>query len=144
MLFLSGVDIQPKRDLGRFVKWPKYVRLQRQKAVLYKRLKIPPSIHQFTNTLDKATATELFRLLNKYRPEDKAAKKARLSKEAEAKAAGGAVDKGEKPVAVKFGLNHVTALIENKKAKLVVIAHDVDPLEVCYPALFESLSLFGG
>jgi large subunit ribosomal protein L7Ae len=27
-------------------------------------------------------------------------------------------------------LNHVTTLIENKKAKLVVIANDVDPIEL--------------
>lgn len=31
---------------------------------------------------------------------------------------------------LKFGLNHVTTLIENKKAKMVVIAHDVDPIEL--------------
>jgi len=31
---------------------------------------------------------------------------------------------------VKYGLNHITALIESKKAKLVVIAHDVDPIEL--------------
>jgi large subunit ribosomal protein L7Ae len=31
---------------------------------------------------------------------------------------------------LKFGLNHVTTLIEQKKAKLVVIAHDVDPIEL--------------
>jgi hypothetical protein len=36
----------------------------------------------------------------------------------------------KKPVAVKMGLNHVTSLIEEKKAQLVVIAHDVDPIEV--------------
>merc|ERR1712127_1080190 len=36
-----------------------------------------------------------------------------------------------------FGLNHVTTLIEQKAAKLVVIAHDVEPIEtVCWlPAL---------
>merc|ERR1719159_1415526 len=38
---------------------------------------------------------------------------------------------------LKFGLNHVTTLVENKLAKLVVIAHDVDPIElvVWLPAL---------
>jgi len=38
---------------------------------------------------------------------------------------------------VKFGLNHVTELVEAGKAKLVVIAHDVDPIElmVFLPAL---------
>jgi len=35
-----------------------------------------------------------------------------------------------KPVVLKYGLNHVCALIEDKAAKLVVIAHDVDPLEL--------------
>lgn len=28
------------------------------------------------------------------------------------------------------GINSVTTLVENKKAQLVVIAHDVDPIEV--------------
>lgn len=31
---------------------------------------------------------------------------------------------------IKFGLNHITHLVEEKKAKLVVIAHDVDPIEM--------------
>ena len=38
--FAIGQDIQPKRDLSRFVKWPKYIRLQRQKVVLQTRLKV--------------------------------------------------------------------------------------------------------
>merc|ERR1739845_233677 len=33
------------------------------------------------------------------------------------------------PLSVKFGLNEVTKLIEEKKARLVAIAHDVDPIE---------------
>ncbi|KAK8729200.1 hypothetical protein OTU49_008672 [Cherax quadricarinatus] len=51
--FGIGGDIQPKRDLSRFVRWPKYIRLQRQRAVLQQRLKIPPPIHQFKQTLDR-------------------------------------------------------------------------------------------
>lgn len=44
-------------------------------------------------------------------------------------------EKGEKmktpkPISIKYGINHVTALIEEKKAKLVVIANDVDPIEL--------------
>jgi len=50
-----GQDIQPARDLSRFVRWPKYIRIQRQRAVLQKRLKVPPTINQFTQTLDKQT-----------------------------------------------------------------------------------------
>mmetsp|Transcript_99468 Transcript_99468/g.257081 ORF Transcript_99468/g.257081 Transcript_99468/m.257081 type:complete len:155 (-) Transcript_99468:86-550(-) len=45
--------------------------------------------------------------------------------------------KTKKPVVLKYGLNHVTTLIENKAAKLVVIPHNVEPIEmVCWlPAL---------
>jgi large subunit ribosomal protein L7Ae len=42
--FRIGGDIQPKRDLTRMVKWPRYIRIQRQKAILMKRLKVPPTI----------------------------------------------------------------------------------------------------
>lgn len=55
MPYLSGQDIQPKRDLTRFVKWPRYIRLQRQRAILYKRLKVPPAVNQFTQALDRQT-----------------------------------------------------------------------------------------
>jgi len=73
--FGIGNDIQPKRDLTRFVKWPKYIRLQRQKRVLLQRLKVPPSINQFSRTLDKATAKQLFHLMDKYKPETRSEKK---------------------------------------------------------------------
>merc|ERR1712124_166888 len=45
--------------------------------------------------------------------------------------------KAKKPQVIKYGLSHVTTLVENKLAKLVVIAHDVDPIElvVWLPAL---------
>ena len=61
--FRIGNDVQPVRDLSRFVKWPRYVRLQRQKKVLYDRLKVPPSINQFSHPLDRAEAQPLFALL---------------------------------------------------------------------------------
>jgi len=60
---LPGQDIQPSRDLSRFVRWPKYIRIQRQRAVLQKRLKVPPPINQFTSTVDKQTGTVIFSLL---------------------------------------------------------------------------------
>lgn len=127
--FGIGSDIQPKRNLSRYVRWPFYVRLQRQRSVLKKRLKIPPPINQFNRTADKNTAKHVFKLLHKYRPETKLQKKNRLLAAAQAKAEKKEV-KSEKPFVVKYGLNHVTALIENKKAQLVIIAHDVDPLEL--------------
>ncbi len=49
--------------------------------------------------------------------------------QAEAREKGTKTDK-KKPVVVKFGLNHITHLVETSKAKLVVIAHDVDPIEL--------------
>merc|ERR1739848_619880 len=122
--FGIGGALPPKRDLTRYVKWPKYVLLQRQRRVLCKRLKVPPSVNQFTKTLDRNVAESVFKLALKYRPEDKAAKK-------------------KKPVVVKYGINHITSLVEQKKAKLVVIAHDVDPLElvVWLPALCKKMDV---
>lgn len=140
--FGIGGDLAPKKDMHRFVKWPKYVRIQRQRRVLTQRLKVPPALNRFTRTLDKSTAASLFTLLMKYRPEDRAAKKERLLKEAEARAAGGEVEK-KKPVVVKFGINHITTLVEQGKAQLVVIAHDVDPIElvVWLPALCKKMDV---
>merc|ERR1719253_269377 len=140
--FNIGQNIQPKRNLGRFVKWPQYIRLQRQRAILKKRLKIPPAINQFTKTLDKTAAATLFRLLHKYRPETQLAKKQRLKAAAAKELAGESVE-SKKPKVIKFGLNHVTTLVETKKAKLVVIAHDVDPIElvVWLPALCRKMDV---
>jgi len=134
--FRLGGDIQPKRDLSRFVKWPKYVRLQRMKRVMLMRLKVPPAINQFNNGIDKNQAATLLRLCKKYQPETSEAKKARLMEMAQAKK-DGQESKTKKPTVIKYGLGHVTTLVENKAAKLVVIAHDVDPIElVCWlPAL---------
>ena len=78
--FGIGGALPPKKDLHRFVKWPKVVRIQRKKRILKQRLKVPPALSQFTKTLDKNLATSLFKLLLKYRPEGKAAKKERLLK----------------------------------------------------------------
>merc|ERR1712194_793828 len=79
---------------------------------------------------------QVLKMLKKYMPETKEAKKARLLEMAEQQKAGGG-DKGKKPQVIKYGLNHVTTLVENKAAKLVVIAHDVDPIELVFwlPAL---------
>jgi hypothetical protein len=57
------------------------------------------------------SATNLFKMLLKYRPEDRAAKKERLLKRAQAEAEGKTVEI-KKPIVVKYGLNHVTYLIE--------------------------------
>ncbi|XP_057524137.1 60S ribosomal protein L7a-2 [Amaranthus tricolor] len=140
--FGIGGALPPKKDLTRFVKWPRVVQIQRKRRILKQRLKVPPAINQFTKALDKNLASNLFKLLLKYRPEDKAAKKERLLKAAQAEAEGKKPE-AKKPVVVKYGLNHITYLIEQGKAQLVVIAHDVDPIElvVWLPALCRKMEV---
>ena len=86
--------------------------------------------HNIIKAFFQLLATQLFKLLDKYRPETKQDKKERLRERAEARAAG----KDDKPTkrgpVVRHGVNTVTTLVEKKKAKLVVIANDVDPIEV--------------
>jgi len=64
--------------------------------------------------LDKDLANNLFKLLKKYSPESKKEKKARLLTQAKEKSEGQKSKDTKKPVVIKFGLNHVTSLIENK------------------------------
>jgi len=125
-----GGTVRPKRDLTRYVKWPKYILLQRQRRVLYDRIKIPGAINQFSFTLTRDKAKTVLNLLKKYKPETKAEKKQRLEAMAEKKVDKKNLDPSKKPYMVKTGLNHITQLVEMKKAKLVVIAHDVDPIEL--------------
>ncbi|XP_076944973.1 large ribosomal subunit protein eL8y-like [Bidens hawaiensis] len=140
--FGIGGALPPKKDVHRFVRWPQVVRIQRKRRILKQRLKVPPALNQFTKTLDKNLATTLFKMLLKYRPEDKAAKKERLLKQAQAESEGKRVET-KKPIVVKYGLNHVTYLIEQNKAQLVIIAHDVDPIElvVWLPALCRKMEI---
>ena len=138
-----GGAIRPQgRDLSRFVKWPKYIRIQRQRAVLYQRLKVPPAINQFTKVISKNEAMTVFTLLNKYRPETKEARTQRIQETAAATAEGKKT-KAKTADVVTFGLKEVTTLIEEKKAELVLIACDVDPLELVMwmPALCRKMDV---
>jgi len=127
--FRIGGDVQPQRDLTRFVRWPKYIILQRQKRVLLQRLKVPPALNQFSSAIDRNQATTLLKLLRKYQPETKQKKKERRLEAAKLKAENKQPADTKAPLAVRYGLNNVTALIEEKKARLVIIATDVDPIE---------------
>merc|ERR1719298_52564 len=94
--FSIGGDILPKQALTRFVKWPKYIRIQRSRRVLYQRIKIPPAINQF-------------------KPESRSQKAERIADAAAKKAAGDKSGASKKPVCVKMGINHVTKLVEEKE-----------------------------
>jgi large subunit ribosomal protein L7Ae len=138
-------DVRPKKqDLTRFVRWPRYVRIQRQRKVLYNRLKVPPALNQFSRTLDRNASIALFKLLNKYRPEEVKAKQKRLLEVAKSQVKGQATpDNLKKPLSVVHGSTQVTKAIEAKRAKLVVIAHDVDPVELvlALPTLCRKLDI---
>ena len=111
-----------------------------------KRLKVPPALAQFYEPLDKDTCKKVYKILESYAPETKKEKKERLKNEAKEQEKGKKKDKkkdGKKPVSVKCGLNHVTYLVEQKRAKLVLIAADVDPIEtvVFLPTLCKTMDV---
>ena len=141
--FRHGNDIRPRIVKSRFVKFPRYVQLQRQKRILMKRLKCPPALAQFFDPLDKDTFRKIFRILQKYSPETRKEKKERLKEEAKEKMKDKKKKEEKKPIYLKSGLNHVTYLIEQKRAKLVLIAADVDPIEtvVFLPSLCKSMEI---
>jgi len=141
--FRFGNDIRPRIVKSRFVKFPRYVELQRQKRVLMKRLKCPPALAQFFEPLDKDDSNKLYKILEKYAPETKKEKKERLKNDAKDKVKGKDKKDGKKPVSLKCGLNHVTYLVEQKRAKLVLVAADVDPIEtvVFLPSLCKTMDI---
>jgi large subunit ribosomal protein L7Ae len=146
--FGIGNDLKPRHDVTRFVRWPNYVRQQRQKAVLLRRMKIPPAINQFSMNVDSTTKKALFKFAGKYRKETKAARNTRLKEEAEAKVKDPKAKPSKKSkTAGRFefitGLSKITRSIEQKKAKLVLIANDVDPIElvVWLPALCKKMEV---
>merc|ERR1711915_415599 len=88
-------------------------------------------------------ATQLFKLMDKYRPESKQAKLDRLKQRAEAKAEGKPDAPTKREITIRHGINTVTTLIEKKKAQLVCIANDVDPIELVLflPALCRKMGV---
>jgi len=140
-----GQDLLPRnhRDLTRYVRFPRYIRVQRQRKILSKRLKVPPPINQFSHTLVKARAQELFKFLKQYKPETSAQKRKRLIHLAKLKLQGKRKPTHQHSKAIKFGIHSVTSLIEKKRARLIVIAHDVDPIEIVLwlPALCRKMEV---
>merc|ERR1711862_814707 len=69
--------------------------------------------------------------------------KSNVNDAAAAAASGSAPEASKAPIVVKFGLKHVTSLVEEKKAELVLIANDVNPLELVLwlPALCRKMQV---
>lgn len=122
---------KPQINLTAQVRWPQVVRVQRQRALLQSRLKMPPMVNQFHNPVSPNLRNEILAFARKYQTESRADYRKRIAEAAQAKAENREPPKTERPICVKYGLRQVTNLIEQKKAKLVVLASDVDPLEVC-------------
>lgn len=127
---------------------PKYVNLQRQKALLQKRLSVPPAINQFKTTLPKDVTKKLFSLLERYRPPTKADKKTDRAKEAQKnarKTVSMRVDSKSAKAgrALAVGVKSVTSAVEMKSPRLVVIANDVEPIEhvIWLPTLCHKLEV---
>lgn len=66
----------------------------------------------------------------------------RLLAQAESKTAKKDTPAPKKRITVRAGTNTVTKLVEQKKAQLVVIAHDVDPIEVSIYCIFMLINKF--
>jgi len=129
--FGVGRDTPYKRDISRFMRWPEFVTTQRKKRVLERRLKVPAALNQFRQTLDRSTRTNLLKLLAKYKPETKKARKDRIEAAAAAKKADPKKAVATKaPISLTTGLQEVTRAVEKGTARLVVIASNVDPIEL--------------
>merc|ERR1712029_649382 len=82
------------------------------------------------------------KLMDNYRPETKQERKERLKARAEARAEGKEDKPTKKKAVVHHGANTVVTLVEKKKAQLVVIANDVDPIELLFlPALCRKMGV---
>lgn len=118
---VKEIPIEAPR-LTREQKVEKDLLIKKKISKLANAIRIPPAINQFKTVLSEHDTKKVVDLFAKYRPENKQEKKARLEQPDPRQ--------GPRPVLVKFGLKHVTNLIETKKAKLVLISASVHPIEV--------------
>ncbi|EKF29061.1 60S ribosomal protein L7a, putative [Trypanosoma cruzi marinkellei] len=112
------------------MRWPTFVTMQRKKRVLQRRLKVPPALHQFTKVLDRSSRNELLKLVKKYPSETRRARRQRLFDVATEKKENPEAASKKAPLRVVTGLQEVTRTIEKKTARLVMIANNVDPIEL--------------
>lgn len=93
--------------------------IAKKKRALENALKCPPAIHQFRQKMDAELKDKIEEIFMQYRPESS---EDRAKREEEGKE--------KKGLCVKSGIREVVKLIEKKKAKIVLIANDTDPIEV--------------
>ncbi|AEA39068.1 60S ribosomal protein L7A (nucleomorph) [Cryptomonas paramecium] len=117
--FKNIFRIKKKGDLNRFVKWPLYVRIQKEKKILCSKIKVPVAIQQFSKPLTDEIGSKISSIFLKY-------KNSQLNSFFK-----------KNNFFIKHGINNLTNLIQKKKALFVLIANDVNPIElvVWIPAL---------
>ena len=134
----SGTNINGiyRKDLSRFVKWPKYIRIQRQRRIFCQKLKIPPAIFQFSKTLDKNMSSQLFQLLSNYRRTESVSKHNMFKSKIKNST-------NKDLVLIRHGINTVAKLVKNQKALFVLIANDVNPIDcvVWLPTLCTKMNI---
>lgn len=86
--------------------------------------------NQFTQALCHQIASQLLRLADKYISEIKQEKEQRLFAKAEKKTASKGNFPSQWPPVFRAEVNSATILVENKKTQKVLIAHDMDPMEL--------------
>merc|ERR1712098_657280 len=103
----------------------------------------PPSSQPVLQHPGQADSYSTLQAVGQVPPETKQAKKERLRERAAARAEGKEDAPTKRAPVVRHGVNTVTTLIEKKKAQLVVIANDVDPIELVMflPALCRKMGV---
>jgi len=106
--------------------------ISRKKEALVSALKAPPAVHQFNQKMDEELKGKIEEIFLKYKPETPEERAARIEKKEE-----------KKQVSIRFGIREVVSIIEKKRAKLVLIANNVDPLVVVLflPALCKKMGV---
>jgi len=130
------INTSYRKDLSRFVKWPKYIIIQRQRRIFCQKLKIPPAIFQFSKTLDKNMSRQLFQLLSNYRRTDSISNHNMFKSKIKNST-------NKDLVLIRHGINTVAKLVKNQKALFVLIANDVNPIEcvVWLPTLCTKMAI---
>ncbi|KAH9386697.1 large subunit ribosomal protein L7Ae [Nematocida major] len=91
----------------------------KKKAALEAALKCPPAIQQFKQKMDSELKDKIEEIFLRYKPENPEEKAKRLE------------EGKEKPkTSIQFGIRQIVKMVEKKKAKLVLIANNVDPIVV--------------
>merc|ERR1711928_186194 len=127
------IDIQKKKLTDKSQKELRERVIHAKKEALINALKMPPALSQFRNYLSEKDFEEISKIFSNYKPETRKERLERLEKKIS----------GNIPIIIKSGIRHVTDLIEKKQAKLVLIACDVNPIEIVLflPTLCHKLNI---